>query len=156
MKWYEPLIWEEFIEYFSEPSTSYFDIIDGNRVCDEMFLNYYDVVHGLTMAYNAMKFKYQRHVPKECVSDYTYKAYNHFIECSPNVDSIKKWDSSFCSFFGHSKVREGELTADQLAWCIMYPFWGRWGSDFVNNIEPKNGKLANAVLTLLDKHNKEK
>ena len=155
MKWYEPLIWDEFIEYFSDSSTSYYDIVFGKRVCDEMFINYRETVLGLTMARNRMRRNDVFLLEKALVSEYKYKAYEHFMKCHPYVDFHKYWDSSFCSFFGSLTTNAEELTCDQLALCIMYPFWGRWGSDFIDNTEPKNGKLANAVLTLSEKHNKE-
>ena len=157
MKWYEPLIWEEFIKYFSDPSTSYFEIIDGKRVCDKMLLNYYDVVNGLTLAHNVRDLKCEKDIITETsTSEYTYRAYIHFLNYHSNVVFKENWEVKFCSFFKNSTINAEDLTTEQLAVCIMYPFWERCGSNFVDNLEPKSGKLAEAVLKLLDKHNKEK
>ncbi len=158
MKWYEPLIWNEFIDYFSDGSTTYFQIDNGKRVCDEMLLNYYDVVNGLTLAHICKDLK-RRFDPISArnVSEYTYKAYCHFLNEADNANICFNdiWDVRFCSFFRDSKIKMKELTAEQLALCIMYPFWERWGSNFIDNANPKNGRLKDAVLTLAEKHTNE-
>ena len=156
MKWYEPLIWEEFIEYFSNPATLYFKVVDGKRICDEMFQNYYYVANGLTYGHNIRDFKCDRNVVKKAdIPEYMYRAYIHFLDSGTDIVFQEIWETRFCSFLHNIEIDMKELTTEQLAVAILYPFWERWGSNFIDNTDPRSGRLAEAVLRLYEKHNEE-
>lgn len=155
MKWYEPLIWYEFISYFSDESVSYFSIVNGERVGDDMLENYREVVLGLTTGDNSIRLKYEADFIEyliEEMSEYRYRAFMHYVQCKDEPGIIGNiWKCEFSTFFRDQNVDMERMSADELAACIMYPFWGRWGSDYIDNLNLENGRLKDAVLMLAKK-----
>ena len=85
MKWYEPLIWDEFLSYFSDESVSYLKIVNGERVVDQMLVNYREVVWGLTTGDNSIRLKYE--------ADFIAVSKTIFYDLITGVRSIDDWDS---------------------------------------------------------------
>ena len=156
-KWYEVLIRDEFIDYFSNEKNDFYKVVDGIEILEPQFEKFKDIVLGITHT-NAF-------------SERPFFAYDHMIETRPNMylgysywahykilregSLAKIWKSvPYGANMGRYEISPELLTAEQIAVLIMYQFWSKMGeSNEIGFLEC--GDLKKYLLALKKKHLEE-
>ncbi len=60
--WYELLISDEFIEYFSDENNRFYSVEDNKVVLEPMFQKYKDIIHGITCFIDSKTQIYSRYL----------------------------------------------------------------------------------------------
>ena len=127
MKWYESMISEEFVDYFCDENSKFYEICDDKVVYMPLFNKFRNTILEITY----------RHLdaPEGCrLSDYW--------------NSIKNEGQS------HYRVDVSTLNDNQIAVLIMYPFWSRMGGSFEKEFLD-DGRLKKYLSALYKKANEK-
>ena len=160
--WYEILIADEFIDYFSNDNNVFFTVENEKEILAPTFMRFRKIVLGVTRAFSyrgsAAEFadilKYHK--------DYdTLEGFNFCIEQISHLNLSKDyliglWHS-ILSAPEQSKydIDTEELSAEQCAVLIMYQFWRRMGFSLETSFQ-ESGELKKYLIALKDKVDKEK
>lgn len=159
-KWYETLIKKEFIDYFSNEENSFYTVMDDQVIKDSIFNYFSDVVSGITMALNSVRYSCVDRYSNDSLTNippYMYfgyrTAYDGLLREQKNHENILRLQpgSSITSLY---ELDPMSLSADKLAILILYPFWSRMGaSNEIGFLE--SGRLKKYLLALKAKHLEE-
>lgn len=156
-KWYEILIRQDFIDYFSNENNTFYKEIDGRKILEPQFQKFKDIIYGLTSAGfhgQEYSFDFEFMIEKEpnVYLGYSYMASSKTLKISylPDVwRTIPKEKNR-----GHYEIEPELLTAEQIAVLIMYPFWSRMGGSFeISFLE--SGRLKKYLSALKKKHSED-
>ena len=156
-KWYEVLIRDEFIDYFSNEKNTFYKVIDGREILEPQFDKFKEIIIGITHAAG--------------FSEVPFFIFEHMIESKPNMylgysywthykilreGSLSKiWQSvPNGENRGRYEIEPEHLSAEQIAVLIMYPFWSRMGGSFETTFLD-DGRLRKYLLALKKKHLEE-
>lgn len=153
MKWYDLLITDEFIDYFSKDNNTYY--VDFKNkweyVPQPLFKKFADTVTGITYAFERFKDSSELLSIEEKEPD----IYNAYINCKqlmpPIITLADIWQSIEVKENGSPyQVDVKHLNPEQIAVLILYPFWSRmdgsWEIDFLDS-----GSLKKYLLELKEK-----
>ena len=153
--WYEILVENEFADYFINNNPFSEDAAEKQKA-DEMLNGYSEIVYGVTTAWG-----FHDDIKKEKVRQSLVmlipNAVRSFDFCCSQIHlsrakflheiwhsiSTNANESKYC-------VDLSQLTAEQCAVLIMYPFFSRMGSSFEKEFQ-ENGNLKKYLLALRSK-----
>ena len=160
-KWYEMLIDQKFIDYFSNEENIFYTKINDKIVKAPMFENFSDVVDGITMAQSYIHYgnadRYSNDHNFLRIPPYMYSgfrvAYEGLLREQKDFEKILNLPhgSSTGSLY---KLDPMALSADKIAVLILYPFWSRMGGSFEITFLD-DGRLKKYLLALKKKHSEE-
>lgn len=156
-KWYEVLIREEFIDYFSDENNKFYFVVDGEEIKEPLFENFGYVISGIVAAsFAATAKRIDRYFHDEFYYMHPYfyfgyrAAYEGFVHEQKDLNKVLELEpgSSITSLY---KLDPMSLSADKIAKLLMYPFWSRMGGSYEINFL-KSGNLKKYLLALKKKH----
>ena len=156
-KWYEVLIRDEFIDYFSNEENTFYKVIDGREILEPQFKRFKEIIIGITHAagYSEVPFFIYEHMIEAKPNMYLgYSYWTHYKtlhegSLSKILQSVPKGENR-----GRYEIAPEHLSAEQIAVLIMYPFWSRMGGSFETNFLD-DGRLKKYLLALKKKHLEE-
>lgn len=148
MKWYDILVRDEFIDYFSDESNEFYRTCDGEVKYAPQFKRFCDVIYGITVAFNRFRPSIYEHL-KQTVPD-VYEGCDFCKDKLPEESLADYWRSIDDGDKGKYSVDRSTLSAEQLAVLIMYPFWSRMGGSFEKDFLD-SGMLKQYLLALKDR-----
>ncbi len=156
--WYELLISDEFIEYFSDENNRFYSVKDNKVVLEPMFQKYKDIIYGITYApLVAEAFQKRGYDASENMKEY---APNVYLGLKSAIDYFRSNNTTIIELLNKPKgsataelynADPEKLTADQIAVLIMYPFWSRMGGSW-EEVFLDRGYLKKYILILKDKY----
>ena len=155
MKWYDLLITDEFIDYFSNDNSIYYTDFK-NRVeytPQPIFKKFIDTVIGITYVSAKFDDDFMQHSSVKQAEPDIYSAYtlckqsvSHDFNLSDIWQSMKLEETIFSPY----EIEIETLNAEQLAHLIIYPFWNRTGGSWeIEFLE--SGRLKKYLLELKKK-----
>lgn len=148
MKWYELLITDEFIAYFSNPENEFYKKVDKEIKYAPLFFKFYNTIEAMTAASNL------RNYPEEFDSMFLrYKeSLPYYYEAAVICRNQIPYPSEISKIFRRAdrKNHPGEYTAEELAVVIMYHFWQR-GNYYADINFLESGALKQYLLELKKK-----
>ena len=160
--WYEILVADEFIDYFSNDNNVFFTVENEKEILAPTFMRFRKIIYGITAA-----FSNQAHADLRA-SDFRnakeYDALQGFNFCIEQIASLNLNRYYLFDLFhsipddpNRSKydIDTEELSAEQCAVLIMYQFWRRMGFSLETSFQ-ESGELKKYLLALKDKVDKEK
>ena len=154
MEWYDLLITDEFINYFSNDNSIYYSDFKSKSeyTPQPLFRKFWDPVTGITYAFQRFDISDKSLlIIKEKTPD-VYDAYINCRERMPFASSLMDFWHSIKTEADGSRydVDVKTLCAEQIAVLILYPFWNRmggsWEIDFLDS-----GLLKQYLLALKEK-----
>lgn len=156
-EWYEVLIRDEFIDYFSKENNVFYKTVWESKILEPQFEKFKAIISCITKAAEFGKEAFEFY---ECVmknKPYLNLDYSYWTDYkSPRVGSLSKiWQTiPKGENRGHYETSPELLTAEQIAVLIMYPFWSRMGGSFETTFLD-DGRLKKYLLALKKKHLEE-
>ena len=157
--WYDILIDNEFIEYFSNESNTFTIIENGQKLLAPTFSRFYDIVTGLTYACTLSNIKQSG---MDCLKQNepdVFRGYAFYKENQPSQDEsylAMIWQSiPTDQNTSRYDVDLEKLDAEQCAVLLMYPFFSRMGGSFEISFQ-EDGRLKKYLLALKEKSEKER
>lgn len=148
MKWYDLLVTDEFVDYFSNDNNVYYEYIDdkGKYKPQPLFEKFIGLVNEITLAFTLHDLS-----PKALcrVKDLYPIAYMIYAERLTPSDNLSEIYRSIKTEKNQSmyQVDVDTLNAEQIAMMILYPFWSRMGGSFeIDFLE--SGDLKKYLLEL--------
>lgn len=156
-EWYEVLIRDEFIDYFSNENNVFYKTVGESKILEPQFEKYKAIIICITKAaeFGKEPSEFYERVMKN--KPYLNLEYSYWTDYkSPRVGSLSKiWQTiPKGEHRGHYETSPENLTAEQIAVLIMYPFWSRMGGSF-ETIFLDDGRLKKYLLALKRKHLEE-
>ena len=156
--WYEILVENEFADYFINNDSCLQDAAEKKKA-DEMLGGYSEIVYGATIAWDFYDDPKKERV-REKLAGFSQNAVQAFDFCCSQIHlsqanflheiwrsiSTNANESKYC-------VDASQLTAEQCAVLIMYPFFSRMGGSFEKEFQ-ENGNLKKYLLILKNKYMK--
>ncbi|MBQ8605757.1 MAG: hypothetical protein IJ408_03390 [Clostridia bacterium] len=157
MKWYEILVSDEFFDYFCDESNVFVIDVNGKQQRAPMFERYCYLVSGVVKGYAFSLFDVAVE-PSYDVMDPDFRT--GFVACKNLVRGKKRSVPDFYSS-AREKLSEGvdlqDLTAEEIAALIIYPFCSRMGGSFEIDFW-RSGNLKRHLIALkrkVEKHRLE-
>ena len=152
--WYNILIEDEFIDYFSDESNTFTITENGQTVLAPIFARFADIVRGVTDAWTLSNIPNVNINPlRENYPD----AFRGYVFCKENQTSP---DERYLAKIWHSvpnsenesryDVDLEKLNAEQCAVLLMYPFYSRMNGSFEISFQ-EDGRLKKYLLALKKK-----
>ena len=161
--WYEILVADEFISYFSNDNNIFFTKESEEEILAPTFLRFRNIVGGVTRA-----FYHQEDAASyaEIFEDLKeYDVLEGFNFCIKHISSLNLSKYHLTDIWHSIRGPRGEytkyniptekLSAEQCAVLIMYQFWSRMGIRGYPDFQ-KSGELKRYLLALKNKVEKEK
>lgn len=154
MQWYHLLITDEFIDYFCGDNHVYYQLMQENNEYkpEPLFSKFIETVLGIAYAFNRFELKEYELLSMKKSAPHIYEAYERCNEVMPPVIRLSDIWQSIRVQEDESRYQKDvrELSAEQIAVLIMYPFWHRMGSRFeIDFLE--SGSLKKYLLALKEK-----
>ena len=157
--WYEILTENEFADYFINSDPLVQDIAEKQKA-DKMLDGLGKIVRGVTSAwtcYYSPPYKDHKWVYRDGLKYYSQIALNAFDFCCNQIhlskakSLVEMWHS-IPNPPGESKysIDLSQLTAEQCAILIIYPFWSRMGGSFEKDFQ-ESGELKKCLIALKNK-----
>lgn len=159
MKWYDLLITDEFVDYFSDDSNIFYtkkDNAEHGYTPQSIFAKFVDTVNAITYAFQRLSlsndFFLSSFKNKPVICDAYIRCQNSMPETITLADIWKsiKCDEGDTPY----QVDVKTLNAEQIAVVILYPFWSRmggsWEIEFLDS-----GRLKQYLLELKRKAQQE-
>ena len=133
--WYEILIDDEFLDYFSNDNNIFFTTEGEKRVLAPTFLRFRHIIYGITQAFlHQSNCDYFIQLFQDIGEYDILRGYKFCIEQISSLNFDRKYlfnlyNSVPCGGENYSKydIDPEELSAEQCAVLIMYQFWRRMG-----------------------------
>ena len=154
-KWYEVLIRDEFIDYFSNEKNTFYKVIDGREILEPQFDKFKEIIIGITHAAGFSEvpfFIFEHMIEANMYLGYSYWTHYKILR-EGSLSKIWKTIPNGKNG-GHYEMEPELLTAEQIAVLIMYPFWSRMGGSFETTFLD-DGRLKKYLLALKKKHLEE-
>ena len=155
--WYDILIDNEFIEYFSDESNTFTIIENDQKLLAPTFSRFADIVTGLTYACTLSNIKQSG---MDCLKQNepdVFRGYAFYKENQPSQHEsylAMIWQSIPTNQnTSHYDVDLENLNAEQCAVLLMYPFFSRMDGSFEISFQ-KDGLLKKYLLALKEKSEK--
>ena len=152
--WYDILIDNEFIEYFSNESNTFTVVENDQKVLAPTFSRFAHIVLGLTYACTLPNVRQSAMDHLKQNEPDIFRGYTFYNENRPSQDerylttiwqSIPTGQNKSCY-----DVALKKLNAEQCAVLLMYPFWSRMGGSFEISFQ-EDGRLKKYLLALKKK-----
>ena len=157
--WYDILIDNEFIEYFSNESNTFTIIENGQKLLAPTFSRFADIVTGLTYACTLSNIKQSSMDYLRQKEPDVFRGYAFYKENQPSQDEsylAMIWQSiPTDQNTSRYDVDLEKLDAEQCAVLLMYPFFSRMGGSFEISFQ-EDGRLKKYLLALKEKSEKER
>ena len=148
MKWYELLITDEFITYFSNPENEFYTKMDKDIEYAPLFMKFDNTIEAMTAASNLREypeeFDYMFLGYKETLPYY----YEAAVACRDQIPFPKEISKLYHQ--AEKKWSYQEYTVEELAVMIMYHFWKR-GNYYSHISFLECGALKRYLLELKNK-----
>ena len=156
-KWYEVLIRDEFVDYFSNEKNKFYKVIDGREILEPQFDKFKEIIIGITQAagFGEAPFFIYEHIIETKPNMYLgYSYWTHYKNLREGSltkiwQSVPNGENS-----GRYEIDPENLSAEQIAVLVMYPFWSRMGGSFETTFLD-DGRLKKYLLALKKKHLEE-
>ena len=158
--WYEILTENEFADYFIDNDPIVQGITEKQNA-EKMLDGLRKIVYGVTTAWNchvSPTRKDHKWVYRDGLKYYSQIAVNAFDFCFSQIHlskakSLPEIWHSILNTPGESKysVDLSQLTAEQCAILILYPFWSRMGGSFEKEFQ-ESGELRKWLIALKNKN----
>ena len=152
--WYDILIDNEFVEYFSNESNTFTTIKNGEKVLAPTFARFANIVAGVTYAWD---FADIPNVILDHLKENEPDVFCGYVFCKENQASpdemyLSKIWNSIPNSENESRydVDLENLNAEQCAVLLMYPFFSRMGGSFEISFQ-EDGRLKKYLLALKKK-----
>lgn len=157
--WYEIFVDDEFLDYFGNDNNVFFTIEDGKEVLAPTFLRFRKIVSGVTRAFaHQSRAEYWMNELRDIGE---YDMLQGFKFCFERISSLNFgkyhlvdiWHSIPRGERSKYDVDTDDLSAEQCAVLIMYPFWGRMGIRDETSFQ-SSGSLKRFLFVLKEKVDK--
>ena len=154
MKWYEILIDDEFVDYFSNDDNIFFVLENGNRVLAPTFSRYMDIVIGVIYAWTLPWVSVSKAAESMTKNPDIFRGFAFCREHQEFQDEThlsKLWNSiPVKTYESRYDIDIEALSAEQCAVLIIYPFCTRMGGSFEQPFQ-EDGRLKKYLLALKEK-----
>ena len=151
MFWYSGLLTKEFIDYFSDENSIYFTVNSSGKIYNDTFNKFRDAVLYLTAFSQWENFEdsLYYHIKDKDEEFFLYlsELADPFFGDERRPDFTEVYHSIKGNMF---ECNIDELTADQLAVGMMFPFWSRMGGSFEDKFA-ESGRLRQFIIALYNK-----
>lgn len=145
--WYEILIEDEFINFFTDPNMQLYVSAD-KKVPHYLFDKFREIVHGMTTACSfgeSGRAMFEKSADRNPIM---VRAFNHYLETCP--DGQNRFTNIWRTMEDHYEQDPETLSVEQIAVLILYPFWSRMGGSFEEEFA-EDGRLGKYLLALQKK-----
>ncbi len=155
MFWYSGLLTKEFVDYFSDENAVYFTETDSGKMYHDTFKRFRDAVRDLTALslYKSFEESFLSRITDKDEARFLYlrELAEPFFGDERRPDFTEVYHSIKGNMF---ECNIDELSADQLAVGMMFPFWSRMGGSFEDEFA-ESGRLRQFIMALYKKSFKE-
>ena len=155
--WYEMLIKDEFIEYFSNDNNVFYTVENGKDILAPTFLRFSNIIAGIVTAWTF------NDLPTEKLIGGLRSEYTDIIAsisfCKTQIENEKRTLASIWHSIPHKlspyDADINDLNAEQCAVSLIYPFLSGMGGSFELQFQ-QDGRLKKYLLALKEKSTNKK
>ncbi len=151
--WYDMLIQDEFIEYFSNDNNVFYTIENDKEILAPTFLRFSNIINGIVTAWTFNDLPIEKLEP---ICEYDKEALSSLYFCRKQIENEKRslpsiWHSIPCDpIYSRYNVNIDKLNAEQCAVLLIYPFLSRMDGSFELQFQ-QDGRLKKYLLALKEK-----
>ena len=151
MFWYNGLITKEFIDYFGNEDSIYFTVKSSGKIYNDTFNEFKNVVQHLTAFSQWDNFEESLYYKIKDKDEELFSYFRNLAEPFFSDERRPDFKDVYHSIKGNMfECNIDELSNDQLAVGLMYPFWSRMGGSFEDRFA-ESGRLRQFIMALYNK-----